>query len=91
MKVGISVENEKNNNWTKYYNERKELLKELRRRVNITYRIRIIAADRLRNKDKYAGTCVNVKDIRYAWKMFSNWLKISSYKHGKHQWLEEHI
>jgi len=40
---------------------------------------------------KYAVTCVNVKDIRYAWKMFSNWLKISSYKHGKHQWLEEHI
>lgn len=40
---------------------------------------------------KYAVTCVNVKDIRYAWKMFSNWLKISSYKHGKHQWLEELI
>ena len=40
---------------------------------------------------KYAVTCVNVKDIRYAWKMFSNWLKISSYKQGEHQWLEEHI
>jgi len=40
---------------------------------------------------KYAVTCVNVKDIRYAWKMFSNWLKISPYKHGEHQCLEEHI
>ena len=40
---------------------------------------------------KYAVTCVNVKDIRQAWKMFSRWLEISSYKEGKHQCLEEHI
>lgn len=43
------------------------------------------------HEGKYAVTCVNVKDIRYAWKMFSNWIQISSYKHGEHQWLEEHI
>lgn len=39
----------------------------------------------------FAVTCVNVQNIRLAWKNFVNWLEISPYKLGPHQWLEEHI
>lgn len=46
------MDREQNDNLTKCYNERKKLLEELRRRVDITYRVRIIAANRLRNDDK---------------------------------------
>lgn len=36
---------------TEFYEDGKKSLKELRRRINITYRTRIIAADRMRNKN----------------------------------------
>lgn len=40
---------------------------------------------------KYAVTTVNVKDIPNAWTRFKNWVKLSKYDFGTHQWLEEHM
>ncbi len=40
---------------------------------------------------RYAVTLVKVKEIRNAWKRFANWLLLSPYKQGTHQWLEEHV
>lgn len=40
---------------------------------------------------RYAVTLVDVKEIRNAWKRFANWLLLSPYKQGTHQWLEEHV
>lgn len=53
-KLNRIIEADKNdfNNCAEDYNEDKKLLEELRRRVDITYRTRIISADRLRNKNK---------------------------------------
>lgn len=39
----------------------------------------------------YAVTTVNVKDIPNAWTRFKNWVKLSKYNFGTHQWLEEHM
>lgn len=39
----------------------------------------------------YAVTCVKVQDIKRAWSRLMDWLAISPYRLGSHQWLEEHI
>ena len=39
----------------------------------------------------YAVTGTTIGDIKDAWNHFNTWLKISKYKSGKHQCLEEHL
>ena len=39
----------------------------------------------------YAVTSTSIKDIAATWDRFREWLKISKYSLGKHQYLEEHL
>ncbi len=39
----------------------------------------------------YAVTSTTIKDIVKTWSRFKEWLKISPYGLGTHQWLEEHL
>lgn len=43
----------------------------------------------------YAVTCIEVKDpgsdIPGTWQKLVKWMESSKYRHGRHQWLEEHI
>lgn len=52
LKKIMEVDKNDFDNCAEDYNKGKKLLEELRRRVDITYRTRIISADRLRNKNK---------------------------------------
>jgi len=40
----------------------------------------------------YAVTrCEGVENIHLTWKKLATWLEDSKYRHGQHQWLEEHL
>src|SRR5512146_2425040 len=41
---------------------------------------------------RYAVTHVdNVESIEPTWKLLVGWMERSRYRHGRHQWLEEHL
>ena len=40
---------------------------------------------------KYAVMTVNVSDLPKAWRRFKNWVTLSKYDFGDHQYLEEHL
>lgn len=39
----------------------------------------------------YAVTTTTIRDISATWNRFREWLKLSKYDLGEHQWLEEHL